>query len=357
MAMAFAATSCSDDEPTTGSTDFSPVEYPTETVTFNISNPDGDPRSRSQDATGWFGNGLDVEELQYCVYEKTTDGSIKIIVSSDDAKAPLPVMTADQHWSVALNLPAGVEWDAYFYADMWGKTNADSNTHPEWAQGRLHYMGKHSATDGADAFFGVYHSDSWDDDVDGNNTVEVILKRPFVQVNVLSNELDNPIIKNSFPKGFRVAMQYGNGAEVGIPEFYYFLEDRVEMRTSVQDSGATLKEADTTLSKVTYNGKQYDLLFMGYYLAPKNFNSPTYTGMKPSPTQLGFSFVNADNGMLANNVTVPFNKIGGTPRPNTRLIVWSDCSDGTGGFASRECKFDVTVDAGFYANGSDFEYE
>ena len=355
MAMAFVATSCSSDEPGVAPEgNFTPTEN--QTITLKVTSPDGGIRSRGQDANGWYGDGVDAEELQYCIYERTTDGTTKIIASSDNATDPVPVkVDADNNsWNLSVSIPSGIKWDIYFFADYWGKGTTGNNTKVEWAQSRLHYYGNCSQGDMADAFFGTKSSESYATDIEDGDEPTVGLRRPFMQVNVLSNELDNKTLAAAFPQGIDVTMQFGNGSVVGIPEYYYFKEDRLTFKKNTLDSGAH-PMLDTQYKKVTYNGKQYDLLFMGYYLAPKKTTNAT--DWSTAPSRLLFNFYKGGTTTLSNSITVPFTSLGTNPyTQNTRVIIYTDATAG-GGFISDNATFRVDVTPSWGANGGNYKYE
>ena len=358
--MAFVATSCSSDEPGVAPEgNFTPTE--TQTVTFNISNPDGGIRSRGQDANGWFGDGLDAEELQYCVYERRDDGIVNILVSSNGTSAPKPVKSnkgTTNSWDLSLRIPADVKWDAYFYADYYGKSTPKDllkhNMKIEWDKERLHFYDNfgypEDHLDTTDAFFGVKSCESYADDIKNGEKSTVSLKRPLMQVNVLSNECDYGY-SSVLPIPPSISMQFSNGAEVGIPEFYYFKEDRLTFKNGGIDYGLSESNIDY-YNKISYNGKQYDLFFMGYFLAPKT-SSTNSTDWPTAPNSLLFDLeVRKGPVRISKSFSVPFSSLSVNPyTQNSRVVIYADASDGDG-FIADNATFHIDVSSSFENDGA-----
>ena len=356
--MAFVATSCSSDEPGVAPEgNFTPTE--TETITFNISNPEGGIRSRGQDANGWFGDGQDAEELQYCIYMMGNDNEWRIWKSSDNATDPVPVkidQSTGNSWNLSVPIIKGAVWEAYFYADFYGKQVTDyRGTKVEWSNKCLHFVGRYGNRDNGDAFFGSISSGEYANNILNGDESTIILKRPLMQVNMLSNEFDDKTIQNLFPLLVETSMQFSNGTEVGIPEYYYFMEDRLTFKNNTMDDGDG--GGGLEFRRVKYNGKQYDLFFMGYFLAPKT-SSTNSTDWPTAPSELQFRIYTYGPVSLDKIITVPFSSLGTNPyTQNTRVIIYTDISDGGSGFISEDPSFHVDITPGWDFNDSNLRYE
>lgn len=340
LAVALVSTSCQDENDMPNVPSGDKISYTGDNVVFNIKTPDGAPRTRTQDGNGWYGNGVDAEVLNYAVYEKTASGEISIVTGSTKG-GPKPVETADG-WTLSLNIPAGIEYRAVFFADAFGATEDDQCAwFVEWDDADIHFTGLPSQGDGSDAFFALFDSET-DKSLIGADGINITMRRPFVQMNVISNELDNKVVASKFRNGVTSTMQFMDiDDRIGYPEYWYFLTDEIQFLAQDKYASSCVFPGDET-KKVTFNGKQYDLLYMGYYFAPASS-----TEVDATPDRLEFRFgpkgstpVSTCQVSLANGATDLFQR-------NQRVIIYHDASQGGNGFFSAQTNFSIAVDPGF----------
>jgi len=143
------------------------------TVTFNAQLPAG-----LQTRTA--GDGLTATKLSYAVYEHGT--TTPVITSEDEVKF------VDRQASVSLRLAKGKTYDFLFWADAYGKNDAENPYKVDFDTKTLtvNYNGALSNDEARDAFFGGKANVT----VKGAVSENIILKRPFAQLNIGTNDME-----------------------------------------------------------------------------------------------------------------------------------------------------------------------
>ena len=165
-----------------------------------------------------------------------------------------------------------------------------------------------------------------------NRTFSVQLKRPFAQICVLSRELDSDLVKGSYPDYPYACVGFtktGDNGTLYLPTTWNFTKYTTTMEsinvstkpntwvTNPNKSrliGTSSEKAPT----VTYQGKEYKYLYMGYVFANKDTTNPVNEWAMDFYTDAG------------NTRCTYYRSSGNTPnlRANTRVLFVSD-ADGT----------------------------
>ena len=141
------------------------------TVTFNAQLPTGLQ-------TRVAGDGLTATTLSYAVYEQ---GKTTPLITSEDE------VTFENHQAtVSLRLAAGKTYDFLFWADAYGKDDAENPYKVDFNTQTLtvDYSDAKSNEEARDAFFGNATVT-----VKGAMSENIILKRPFAQLNIGTNDM------------------------------------------------------------------------------------------------------------------------------------------------------------------------
>lgn len=182
-AVVLLTTSCSNDIDGPATPNGSETE-----VTFTLGLPS---QIQSHATVRAYGDGMTAKRLHYAVYEHRTDGSVSTpVLSGTNATAFETGLTATQSFKVIL----GKEYDFVFFADADGSpyefnaANATISDNQAVADGTIE-----GNLESRDAFFGVHTVK-----VTGPVNASVELRRPFAQLNLGTNDLDEQIVKATF---------------------------------------------------------------------------------------------------------------------------------------------------------------
>jgi len=138
-----------------------------------------------------YGDGSVAERLHYAVYEHSADGTVSApVISGTNDTAFADGLSTTQSFKVI----SGIEYDFVFFADAAGSpyafdfaTATVSDTQAV-ADGTIE-----GNLETRDAFFGVYTFK-----VTGPFHASVELRRPFAQLNLGTNDLDEPVVQATF---------------------------------------------------------------------------------------------------------------------------------------------------------------
>ena len=164
--------SCSSEEP------LGPNDRPNDgKVTFNVALPDMGTRAFGDAST------INCNELKYTVYDAA--GSAIILPTATVDAFGEGVLNDD----VTLQLVANESYKIVFYAHNNTSNFSSYQTTAEGAKLSVNYGTNHVNSELDDAFYAVY------DFVADGNAKNVTLKRPFAQINIGTDDLDNEAVK------------------------------------------------------------------------------------------------------------------------------------------------------------------
>jgi len=138
-----------------------------------------------------YGDGLTAERLHYAVYEHSADGAVGApLISGTNDTAFADGLTTTQSFKVI----TGMEYDFVFFADAVDSPYAfDFDTATVTDSQAVADATIDCNLENRDAFFGVYTVK-----VTGQFSATVQLKRPFAQLNLGTNDLEEPIVESTF---------------------------------------------------------------------------------------------------------------------------------------------------------------
>ena len=211
------------------------------TVTFNAQLPSG-----LQTRTA--GDGETATTLSYAVYEhgKTTPE----ITSEDE------VTFVNRHATLSLKLAKGKTYDFIFWADAYGKNDAENPYDVDFATQTLtvDYSDAKSNDEARDAFFGMAKVD-----VKGAVSENITLKRPFAQLNIGTNDMEAAKASGLNPEALQSSVKVS-----GIFSSMNLMSGEVSNSVDVIfGSKAIPKE------KFTVGDNEYDYLALNYLLVSK----------------------------------------------------------------------------------------
>ena len=144
------------------------------TVTFTAQLP-------SEMGTRAFADGLTAKHLQYAVYEAGQSTPLKVF--GDETTVVGEAEMVNLKKSVTLKLTSGKSYDVIFWADA--TTDSPYTFNPASQEVSVDYSKVNNNSDNCDAFFKKETIT-----VSGNQSVDVKLTRPFVQVNIGTDDFD-----------------------------------------------------------------------------------------------------------------------------------------------------------------------
>ena len=207
------------------------------TVTFNAQLPAG-LQTRAA------GDGQTATTLSYAVYEqgKTTP----VITSEDEVKF------VDRQASVSLRLAKGKTYDFLFWADAYEKGDTENPYTVDFGTQTLtvNYKNALSNDESRDAFFGKANVT-----VNGAVSENIILKRPFAQLNIGTNDMADA-------KGLNTEALQSSVKVSGIFKSMNLMTG--EVSNSVDDVTFGLNAIPK--EKFTANGRTFDYLALNYLL-------------------------------------------------------------------------------------------
>ena len=208
------------------------------TVTFNAQLPTGLQ-------TRLAGDGLTATTLSYAVYEH---GKTTPVITSKDEK------TFENHQAtVSLRLAAGKTYDFLFWADSYGK-DAEGNPYTVDFDAQtltVDYAEALSNEEARDAFFGNATVA-----VKGAMSENIILKRPFAQLNIGTNDMEE-----AQTSGLNTGALKSSVKVSGIFNSMNLITGMVDGSTDV-----TFGLNDIPDEKFTVEGNEYDYLALNYLL-------------------------------------------------------------------------------------------
>ncbi len=230
--------SCSnDDMPAPESGDFA-------TVAVSVQLPDG-LQTR-------YGEGNTATRLHYAVYAKGTKTPLPVCINGTDKNATEGLATINRSTTLNLQLANGQEYDMVFWADAEGSIYSfDATTQEVTAHYNMTDNGTPANQEALDAF---YCAKTYK--VSGNATISAQLKRPFAQVNIVTDDLKVAEDGGFVPANSSLKTKVASGLNL--------------MTGNVIGDDAEVTFAANTLpsGKMTVNGKEYAYIGMNYLLVP-----------------------------------------------------------------------------------------
>lgn len=232
---ALAMTSCSNDDvmnnaPDTGST-----------ITFTATLP-ADLQSRA------FGDGTQTKDLHYAIYEAGT----KTLVFASEGGVPQATLVKidEKNFSLSADLVKGKSYDFVFWADATG--NNFYTFDPASQSVSINYDKLVANDDTRDAFFQTVK----DINVTGSASYNVELRRPFAQLNILTDD---------------IAKVTATGTTLGditvtVSDAYSTLDLFSGEATGLKGAAVSFAAPRAEGEIVSVNGKAYDVLSMNYIL-------------------------------------------------------------------------------------------
>ena len=275
------------------------------TVTFNAQLPAGLQ-------TRVAGDGQTATTLSYAVYEQ---GKTTPVITSEDE-----VTFVNKQATLSLKLAKGKTYDFLFWADAYGKNDPKNPYTVDFNTKTLtvNYDGALSNEEARDAFFGTDTVA-----VKGAVSENIILKRPFAQLNIGTNDMEEAqtagINTGALQSSVKVSGIFSSmNLMTGIPDPSTSTEETFELN-------AIPKE------KFTANGRTFDYLALNYLLVS---DQKGLVNCKLRYTD----GATTDNTLTINNVPV---------QRNYRTNIFGSLLTGS-------VDFDITIDPDF---DTDFNYQ
>ena len=210
------------------------------TVTFNAQLPAG-LQTRAA------GDGLTATTLSYAVYEQ---GKTTPVITSEDE-----VTFENRQATLSLRLAKGKTYDFLFWADSYGKDAAENPYTVDFATQTLtvDYDGALSNEEARDAFFGKATVA-----VKGAVSENIILKRPFAQLNIGTNDM-----AEAKASGLNTEALQSSVKVSGIFSGMNLMTGLVDANTSTE---VTFGLNDIPDESFTADGRTFDYLALNYLL-------------------------------------------------------------------------------------------
>ena len=208
------------------------------TVTFNAQLPSG-LQTRAA------GDGLTATTLSYAVYEH---GETTPVITSDDEET-----FENRQATVSLRLAAGKTYDFLFWADSYGK-DAEGNPYTVDFDAQtltIDYTDALSNEESRDAFFGKATVT-----VKGAVSQNIILKRPFAQLNIGTNDMAEAKTSGLNTEALRSSVKV------------YGIFNKMNLMTGMVDGSTDVTFGSNAIPKenFTVEGNEYDYLALNYLL-------------------------------------------------------------------------------------------
>lgn len=231
-------TSCSSEEP-------APAAGDGGNVTVSVQLP-GELNSR-------YGDGLTATELHYAVYVSGQENPapLAVCIQKDGSKGTEGYATmTDLKTDISLQLTTGKSYDLVFWADAPGDNvytfHADNQTVT------ADYTGVKANSEALDAFFANQTVA-----VNGPTNVSVVLKRPFAQLNVVTNDLTESAAAGFTATQTKVALTMPTALHLGTG--------------IVTDAKAVeFGYEDLAQGQIQIEGTKYDYMLMNYMLTSES---------------------------------------------------------------------------------------
>lgn len=232
---AVAMTSCSNDDVMNNAPDNG------STVTFTATLP-SDLQSRA------FGDGTQTKDLHYAIYEAGT----KTLVFASEGGVPQATLVKidEKNFSLSADLVKGKAYDFLFWADATG--NDFYTFEPAEQTVSINYDNLVANDDTRDAFFQTVKGIN----VTGSASYNVELRRPFAQLNILTDD---------------IAKVTATGTKLGditvtVSDAYSTLDLFSGEATGLKGAAVSFAALRAEGETVSVNGKAYDVLSMNYIL-------------------------------------------------------------------------------------------
>lgn len=232
---AVAMTSCSNDDVMNNAPDNG------STVTFTATLP-SDLQSRA------FGDGTQTKDLHYAIYEAGT----KTLVFASEGGVPQATLVKidEKNFSLSADLVKGKAYDFLFWADATG--NDFYTFEPAEQTVSINYDNLVANDDTRDAFFQTVKGIN----VTGSASYNVELRRPFAQLNILTDD---------------IAKVTATGTKLGditvtVSDAYSTLDLFSGEATGLKGAAVSFAAPRAEGETVSVNGKAYDVLSMNYIL-------------------------------------------------------------------------------------------
>ncbi len=229
-------TSCSSEEP-------APAAGDGGNVTISVQLP-GELNSR-------YGDGLTATDLHYAVYVSGQTTPLAVCPAADGTKGTEGHATmVDLKTDISLQLTTGKSYDLVFWADAPGDNvytfHADNQTVT------ADYTGVKANSEALDAFFA-----SKTIDVNGPANISVELKRPFAQLNVVTNDLTESAAAGFTATQTKVALTMPTALHLG---------------TGIVSNAQAVEFAyeDLAQGQIQIEGTKYDYMLMNYMLTSES---------------------------------------------------------------------------------------
>lgn len=232
---AVAMTSCSNDDVMNNAPDNG------STVTFTATLP-SDLQSRA------FGDGTQTKDLHYAIYEA---GTKNLVFASEGGVPQATLVKIDEkNFSLSADLVKGKAYDFLFWADATG--NDFYTFDPAEQTVSINYDNLVANDDTRDAFFQTVK----DINVTGSASYNVELRRPFAQLNILTDD---------------IAKVTATGTTLGditvtVSDAYSTLDLFSGEATGLKGAAVSFAAPRAEGEIVSVNGKAYDVLSMNYIL-------------------------------------------------------------------------------------------
>ena len=212
-------------------------------VTFTAQLP-GSPQSKA------IGDGMTATSLSYAVYAQGT--TTPLITSEDE------VTFTNGQATISLRLASGRSYDLLFWADAYDAKDSNAPYTVDFNTQKLtidYDAAKTLSNDeNRDAFFGTTTLE-----VKGAVNGNVTLKRPFAQLNIGTNDTEDPANTGMKTSALRTS--------VTVKNVYTNLNlMNGEVGEVGEDATVTFKENDIPKGQFTANGNTYDYLALNYLL-------------------------------------------------------------------------------------------
>ena len=325
MVMAFATTSCDNaDEPQLPGSSIHSNEDSgdTQAVALTIEMPEDAPRSRNFQGNGWFGFQKEVNCFRYVLYRYEDDGTRTQIVNSDIKEESHYATEGKYH--LYLKLPKGFSYKAYFIADAYGTDFENSSHTVDWENEVIEVDQSKAlgSLDMSDMFVGAI-----DFEVGYSNTavnVNLPLKRPHVQLNVLSADTMVEDMAAAFKDGMRTYIYYKDAEGNAIIPYRWHFDGTIDFKTLTEDEIKTYTSMNLGLStyKLTQGKYSYDYWYSGYLFAPATAGdwASVTSGSVPNTMVIKYGF---DDGRIFNEIEFSKEKTIDKIGTNHRLIFFS----------------------------------
>ena len=326
VAMALTSMACSQyDEPqTSGNSATTSIPEDCQAISLSVEIPE-ETELRSRDLfNGWFSSNNEMEFFHYKIYQLHDDGTRTTYACSEDK----PVVV--QHnigvkYSMSLQLPKGTRYEAYFALDGYDYKDQERCFTIDWDNAVIEV--DHSKAMGK-LDFGDLYTGYVQFDVDYKNVTSsynVALRRPQLQMNVLSSDTRKDDIKEAFADGMRTYIYFKDADGNPCLPYRWHWDGTIEFKNLTEEEILANTSMNLELSKyyVNIKGTIYDYWYSGYFFAPVtqgDWESVCSNGIVPKSLVFKYGY---DDGRIFNEMelskTQAIDKLGA----NHRIVIMS----------------------------------